>query len=84
MLPRAAMYSFAFDFMDEQNLDTVDQVLGKLPEFYEYLKAKNLFPDELTFRIFEDWVRRGWVLAQQEYGHPQARLFRQMRRQGGF
>lgn len=81
MFPRAAVYSFAWDFIEEQKLDTVDQVLGKLPEFYAYLQDKNILPTEMSLPIFEDQVRRGWMIAQQEFGNPQARFFRDIQRQ---
>jgi hypothetical protein len=84
MLPRAAMYNFAWDFFDEHKLDTVNDVLDKLPEFYTYLQSASVLPQQMTLEQFEKGISQGWQIAQQEYNNPQARFFRDLKRQGGF
>lgn len=84
-LPRAALSNFVWDFFDENKLDTVNDVLAKLPELYTYLQSRSVLPQQMTFSQFEHGVSGGWQIAQQEYNNPQARLMRDiLRQQRGF
>jgi len=78
------MYNFAWDFFDEHKLDTVNDVLAKIPEFYTYLQSASVIPQQMTFEQFEHGISQGWQIAQQEYQNPRMRMMRELQRQGLF
>lgn len=83
-LPRMAIMNFTWDFFDFQKLDTVNDVLAKLPELHQYLQSTSAIPITMELSEFETGIRQGWEIAQQEYYNPQSRIFRELKRRHQF
>lgn len=64
MLKKAIIRTKIHEYMDINNINTIELFFNKLPDIYEFLKKEDLIPEKLTYDIFVQEAHNGLIIAQ--------------------
>jgi hypothetical protein len=67
-MKKALIKTIIYEYIEENNINNKDELINHLPNLYKYLKEhkhhKNVLPENLTYEIFLNEAKQGFIKAK--------------------